>query len=66
MSDIPSFISELQVLHSAAGYYIGDEYYDEDIHCWLPWSRRSQEYWQTYEEAFEALKSGKYAYRPWI
>lgn len=32
-------ISEVKVLQSAAGYYIGHLYYDEDMKGWLPYDR---------------------------
>lgn len=44
---------ELQVLKSAAGYYLGT--LDEDG---TPYSRESVAYWRTYEEAQAALESG--------
>ncbi len=44
-----------QVLKSAAGYYIGDLYYDEEMKGYFPYSRDSQEYWATREEAQHAL-----------
>ena len=58
-------ISELKVLRSAAGYYIGEDYWDSDFQCWMPYSRRSMEYYKTYEEAQEALDKGTYSYRSW-
>ena len=39
----------LKVLKSAAGFYLGT--YDEEG----PYSRESEEYWETYEEAEAAL-----------
>lgn len=47
----------LQVLHSAAGYYIGTA--DEDG----PFSRECVEYWPTEREAQEALRSGDWTQR---
>jgi len=46
---------ELQVLKSAAGYYIGT--LDEDG---MPYSRESVTYWRTCEEAEAALESGEW------
>lgn len=34
-------ISQLKVLKSAAGYYIGRTYFDEDAGCDFPYSRES-------------------------
>lgn len=34
-------VSDRQVLSSAAGWYIGRTYYDDDMQCELPWSRES-------------------------
>jgi hypothetical protein len=44
---------ELQVLNSAAGYYLGT--LDE---LGMPYSRESEDYWRTFEEAEAALESG--------
>lgn len=43
-------ISETKVMKSNAGYYIGDEYYDEECECWFPNTRYS-EYFKTREIA---------------
>ena len=50
-------ILPLQVMKSAAGYYLGTA---EDG---FPYSRESAEYWRTAEEAGEALASGKWHQR---
>jgi hypothetical protein len=50
---------ELQVLNSAAGYYLGT--LDE---VGMPYSRESETYWQTREEAEAALESGDWEQRP--
>ncbi len=34
-------VSEMKVLHSNAGYYVGTTYWDEDIQSDLPHSRNS-------------------------
>lgn len=47
-------VSERQVLRSAAGWYIGRTYYDDDMQCELPWSRES-EYLETVTDAQEYL-----------
>ncbi len=52
-----------QVLESAAGYYIGDLYYDEEMKGYYPYSRDSQEYWRTREEAQLALDGNKWSPR---
>jgi hypothetical protein len=53
-------IGNLQVLKSAAGYYLGDLYFDKDMAGWFPYSRESNEYWSTREQAEEALRTGNY------
>lgn len=52
--------SELKVLKSAAGYYIGRQYFDIEINGWLPYSRESQEYYQTEYQASAALVNNSY------
>jgi len=37
-------LSEVKVLQSAAGYYIGRLYWDEDCKAWLPYDRLSGYY----------------------
>jgi hypothetical protein len=56
-ADIPN----LQVLKSAAGFYIGT-LCKADWHetLWEPYSRDSACYWPTREEAENALRSGNY------
>lgn len=49
-------ISELQVLKSAAGYYIGYLYFDTDMRVWLPYDRISG-YYVTKEDAAQDLPS---------
>ena len=48
---------ELQVLQSAAGFYLGT--WDDEG----PVSRESQQYWKTYEEAAQAIESGEWIQR---
>lgn len=48
-----------QVLRSAAGFYIGTLYKDEDQH-WYPYSRDSEEYWGTRHAAETALIERKF------
>lgn len=43
--------SRLQVLKSAAGYYVGHLYYDRDCECYFPFDRQSDGYFATREEA---------------
>ena len=57
-------ISELMVLHSAAGYYIGREC--DEGWGWMPYSRESMDYYKTLEEAQEALDNKTYRYRGWV
>lgn len=54
-------IYHLQVLKSAAGYYIG-ELCKADWHptFWEPNMRDSACYWETREQAEDALRSGNY------
>lgn len=62
-------IRDMQILKSAAGYYIGDlinETFDLDdgtgksVTMWTPYSRDSQDYWEDRKQAEEALITGKY------
>lgn len=54
-------INHLQVLKSAAGYYIGSlSKADWHPDFWEPYMRDSQRYWATRQEAEDALISGKY------
>lgn len=54
-------ISELKVMKSAAGFYIGKSIMEMGFP--LPYSRESQEYFPTEEEAQNALTSGQYTKR---
>jgi len=47
-------VSEAKVMHSAAGYYIGQAYYDTECGAWLPFSRLSG-YYSTQELANDAM-----------
>ena len=49
-------ISEIKVLKSAAGYYIGYLYFDKDMKVWLPYDRLSG-YYVTKEDASQDLPS---------
>jgi len=49
-------ISEVKILKSAAGYYIGYLYFDTDMKVWLPYDRISG-YYATKEDAAEDLPS---------
>lgn len=44
----------LQVLQSAAGFYLGTSEFG------MPFSRESVEYWPSVDDASEALKTGKW------
>lgn len=57
-------ISELKVMKSAAGFYIGRSIMEMGFP--LPYSRESQEYFPTEEEAESALKSGQYTKRDYL
>jgi hypothetical protein len=50
-----------QVLKSAAGYYIGDLYYDHEMEGWFPYSRDSVEYWPDRALAEHALATHSYS-----
>ncbi|TXG80204.1 MAG: hypothetical protein E6R13_08575 [Spirochaetes bacterium] len=54
-------ISELKVMKSAAGFYIGRSIMEMGFP--LPYSRESQEYFPTEEEAQNALDTGEYTPR---
>ena len=43
-------VSELKVMESAAGFYIGTEYFDEEMQAWFP-NERSTPYMLTRGEA---------------
>jgi hypothetical protein len=55
---------ELQVLCSAAGYYIGTLCLESDGH-YYPNSRDSVKYWQTRQEAQKALDDKTFEVRGW-
>jgi len=48
-------ISEYKVMKSPAGYYVGKEYYDQEMIGWFPYSRNS-EYFKSHKEAKKLLK----------
>ncbi len=50
---------ELEVLRTRAGYYIGT------THQRLPFSRESEEYFETKEQAETALATGQWTQRKW-
>lgn len=52
-----------QVLKSAAGYYIGSLYYDEEMGGWFPEDRISMYYYGTREEAEQHLVNNTFARR---
>jgi len=51
---VADLISEYRVLRSAAGWYIGEVYWDEDLEYWLPWDRTTG-YFRDEEMAVSAL-----------
>jgi hypothetical protein len=53
-------IHHIQILKSAAGYYIGALCQCDWGEGWEPNFRDSQRYWAEREEAESALRSGKY------
>lgn len=60
-SDNVGQYSDLKVMHSAAGYYIGTTYTGEDG-LTEPGSRESQ-YFRTWDEANKALKDNNWCQR---
>ncbi len=48
-------ISDLIVMKSAAGYYLGHSYYDKECHAHLPYSRQSE--YMSKQEAINLLAS---------
>lgn len=50
----------VQVLKLAAGFYLGTKQLDEEIGMPVPFTRESIEYFDTQQEAEEALASGKW------
>ena len=52
-------ISEYQVMHSNAGFYVGRAYYDEDLQAELPYDRASG-YFRKREEAEKELRFVQY------
>ena len=44
-----------QVLRSAAGWYIGSLYWDDELQSWLPYARYSPGYYATEADAQAAL-----------
>jgi hypothetical protein len=58
-------VSNLMVMQSAAGYYIGREYWDTEFQFPGPYSRESG-YYRTREEAQSALQSGDWEVRDCI
>lgn len=59
----PENYSTLGVMRSAAGFYIGTFYTDPETGIQQPGSRDSVEYYETFDEAFEALEKGTFAQR---
>ena len=57
-------ISELMVMHSNAGYYIGRELTTLDDGFVVPYSRDSIEYYPSRSKAQIALDEGSYTLRP--
>lgn len=51
-------ISDPLVMKSAAGYYVGLQYLEEEFQAWLPYDRLT-DYYATKEEAEIALKTFK-------
>ena len=51
-------LSELKVLRSPAGYYIGRQYWDEEFEMWAPGTRECPHYFASEELAQEAFNTG--------
>ena len=58
-------VSDLMVMQSAAGHYIGREYFDLELGFPAPFSRESG-YYRTREEAQVALQAGHWEVRDCI
>lgn len=71
-----TYVSEIEVLRSNAGHYIGRQYIDVemsgqpeegetllDIGVWVPYDRISEEYFKNYESAQKALETGNFTLR---
>lgn len=55
---------KVQILQSAAGFYIGSLYEEKRMGGgWFPYDRESNEYWSSREKAEEAFKTGNYTYK---
>lgn len=52
------------VMHSAAGFYLGTERFDDDLDMTVPYTRESNEYWPTKALAEESLALGKWSQKP--
>ncbi len=48
-------VGEYKVMKSPSGYYVGKEYYDQEMIGWFPYSRNS-EYFKSHKEAKKLLK----------
>lgn len=46
-----------QVLRSAAGWYVGSLYWDDELEAWLPYARYSPGYYATEAEAQVVLSA---------
>lgn len=47
-------VSDIQVMQSNAGFYLGYSYFDDETQAWLPYSRETE--YMTEGEAVNALK----------
>ena len=56
-------VSPIKVLQSAAGYYIGTTFFDEELGYACPNTRESAIYYRTQQEAQSALDSDTYPRR---
>ena len=52
-----------EVLESAAGFYIGQRYYDSEFGCHVPGGRLSVRYWSAKSDAQTALTVGVWQMR---
>lgn len=55
MSTVNYLITELRILKSAAGHYIGRLYWDKEMHAWAPYDRVSMGYFANFESAKREL-----------
>jgi len=56
-------VSDLMILRSGAGFYLGTQCYDPEVEAWVPYTRESIEYWKYESDARRALTEGAWTPR---